>query len=287
MPLVRSMMCWRECMPRSPAKKKREHAHGVLELIQLKSSREIELMAKGGAILAATLEYLTPHVQPGISTGDLDRMGDAFIRERGGIPSFLGQYGFPRSLCISVNEEIVHGIPSEQRVLRDGDIVKLDCGVKYEGLYTDSAISVPVGTLKPEVTRLSDVTRRALHAGIAAATVDNHIGDIGAAVQAVVETAGFAVVKELVGHGVGFAVHEEPQIPNHGKPKRGRKLEPGLVIAIEPMVNLGSARTRTLADKWTVVSIDKSPSSHWEHTVAITEDGPMVLTTTAGVPTRV
>jgi methionyl aminopeptidase len=273
-------------MPRSPAKK-REHAHGVLEVIQLKSPREIELMAKGGAILASTHEYLVPFVQPGVSTGELDRLGDAFIRERGGIPSFLGQYGFPRSLCISVNEEIVHGIPSEKRILRDGDIVKLDCGVKYEGLYTDAAISVPVGQLAPEVTRLSDVTRRALMAGIAAATVDNHIGDIGAAVQQVVETAGFAVVKELVGHGVGFAVHEEPQIPNHGKAKRGRKLEVGLVIAIEPMVNLGSARTRTLADKWTVVSIDKSPSSHWEHTVAITENGPMVLTTTSGVPTRV
>lgn len=256
-------------------------------MIQLKSQREIETMARGGAILAATLEYLTPYVQPGISTGELDRLGDAFIRAQGGIPSFLGQYGFPRSLCISVNEEIVHGIPSEKRILHEGDLVKLDCGVKFEGMYTDSAISVPVGQVSPEVTRLSDVTRRALMAGIAAATVDNHIGDIGAAVQSVVETAGFAVVKELVGHGVGFAVHEEPQIPNHGKPKRGRKLEVGLVIAIEPMVNLGSPRTKTLADKWTVVSIDKSPSSHWEHTIAITEEGPRVLTTKAGVPAGV
>jgi methionyl aminopeptidase len=272
-------------MSRSPVK--RQHAHGELEVIQLKSPREIELLAQGGAILAATLEYLAPLVQPGITTGELDRLGDAFVRARGGVPSFLGQYGFPRSLCISVNEEIVHGIPSDARVLKEGDLVKLDCGVKYEGLYTDSAISVPVGKLSPEVTRLSDVTRRALMAGIAAATVDNHIGDIGAAVQQVVETAGFAVVKELVGHGVGFAVHEEPQIPNHGKPKRGRKLEPGLVIAIEPMVNLGSPKTRTLSDKWTVISSDKSPSSHWEHTVAITEDGPMVLTTLAGVPARV
>ncbi|MCU0534390.1 MAG: type I methionyl aminopeptidase [Hydrococcus sp. Prado102] len=256
-------------------------------MIQLKSPREIETMARGGAILAETLEYLTGFVQPGISTGELDRLGDAFIRQKGGVPSFLGQYGFPRSLCISVNEEIVHGIPSEQRILKSGDLVKLDCGVIFEGMYTDSAISVPVGTLSPEVTRLSDVTRRALMAGLKAATPDNHVGDIGAAVQAVVETAGFNIVKELVGHGVGFAVHEEPQVPNHGKPKRGRKLEPGLVIAIEPMVNLGSPRTRTLPDKWTVVSADKSPSSHWEHTVAITPDGPRVLTTTAGVPSLV
>jgi methionyl aminopeptidase len=256
-------------------------------MVQLKSAREIEVMARGGAILAATLDYLVPFVRPGVSTGELDRLGDAFIREHGGIPSFLGQYGFPRSLCISVNEEIVHGIPSETRILQDGDIVKLDCGVKLDGMFTDSAISVPVGTVAPESVRLMDVTRRALMAGIAAAQPGHHLGDIGAAVQAVVETAGFHVVKELVGHGVGYAVHEEPQVPNHGKPGRGRKLEPGLVIAIEPMVNIGTARTRTLPDKWTVVAADRSRSAHFEHTVAITPDGPRVLTTRAGVPAQV
>ncbi len=245
----------------------------------LKSPREVEIMARGGAILAATLHHLRGHVRAGISTGELDTLCESFIRShRGAEPAFKGLYGFPGSACISINEEIVHGIPSRKRMLADGDIVSLDVGVKFEGMYTDAAITVPVGVVDAETERLLEVTQRSLAAGIAAATPGNHVGDIGAAVQAVVEAAGFAVVRELVGHGVGFSPHEELQVPNHGKPKRGKKLSVGLTIAIEPMVNVGTARTKTLDDKWTVVTADGKRSAHFEHTVAITEDGPRILT---------
>jgi methionyl aminopeptidase len=223
------------------------------------------------------------HVRPGISTGELDTLCEAFIRSHPGAePAFKGLYGFPGSACISINEEIVHGIPSRKRVLHEGDIVKLDFGVKLEGMYTDSAITVPVGEIDGPTARLLDVTKRSLDAGIAAATADNHVGDIGAAIQAVVEAAGFSVVRELVGHGVGFSPHEELQIPNFGKPKRGKKLSIGLTIAIEPMVNVGTAKTKTLSDKWTVVTADAKRSAHFEHTVAITEHGPRILTQPLG-----
>ena len=223
------------------------------------------------------------HVRPGISTGELDALCEAFIRSHAGAePAFKGLYGFPGSACISINEEVVHGIPSRKRVLHDGDIVKLDFGVKLEGMYTDSAITVPVGEIDELTQRLLEVTKRSLDAGIAAATPENHVGDIGAAVQAVVEAAGFSVVRELVGHGVGFSPHEELQIPNYGKPKRGKKLSVGLTIAIEPMVNVGTAKTKTLSDKWTVVTADAKRSAHFEHTVAITEHGPRILTQPLG-----
>jgi methionyl aminopeptidase len=245
----------------------------------LKSPREIEIMARGGAILHATLMHMRSHVAPGISTGELDTLCEAFIRSHAGAePAFKGLYGFPGSACISINEEIVHGIPSRKRMLKEGDIVSLDVGVKLEGMYTDSAITVPVGAIDAETQRLLEVTQRALDAGIAAAVPENHVGDIGAAVQGVVEAAGFSVVRELVGHGVGFSPHEELQIPNFGKPKRGKKLSVGLTIAIEPMVNVGTAKTRTLADKWTVVTADAKRSAHFEHTVAITEQGPRIIT---------
>ena len=181
-------------------------------------------------------------------------------------------------MCISINEEIVHGIPSRKRILNDGDIVSLDVGVKLDGMFTDAAITVPVGTIDEATRALLDVTQRALVAGIAAALAENHVGDIGAAIQAVVEPEGFAIVRELVGHGVGFSPHEELQIPNYGKAKRGKRLAPGLTIAIEPMVNIGTAKTRTLGDKWTVVTADGKRSAHFEHTVAITVHGPRVLT---------
>lgn len=249
----------------------------------LKSPREIEIMARGGALLYATLQHMKAYVRPGISTGELDALCEAFIRSHAGAePAFKGLYGFPGSACISINEEIVHGIPSRKRVLLDGDIVKLDFGVKLEGMYTDSAITVPVGEIDEQTKRLLDVTKRSLDAGIAAATPDNHVGDIGAAVQSIVEAAGFAVVRELVGHGVGFSPHEELQIPNYGKPKRGKKLSVGLTIAIEPMVNLGTAKTKTLSDKWTVVTADAKRSAHFEHTVAITDRGPRILTQPIG-----
>jgi methionyl aminopeptidase len=248
-------------------------------VIQLKSARELELMAQGGKILAATIETLRSAVRPGISTGELDTIAEEFIRSHeGAVPAFKGLYGFPGSICASLNNEIVHGIPSPKRVLKDGDIVSLDVGVGYKGYFTDSATTVPVGTVSPEAQRLLDVTQRALAAGIDAAVLGNHIGDIGAAVQGVVEESGFTVVRDLVGHGIGVEFHEEPQVPNYGKPKRRERLSPGLTVAIEPMVNVGGPATKTLADRWTIVTLDGSLSAHFEHTVAITEHGPRVLT---------
>jgi methionyl aminopeptidase len=248
-------------------------------VIQLKSPREIEAMARGGAILAATLELLRRETRAGRTTAQLDALAEEFIRSHtGATPAFKGLYGFPGTVCISLNNEIVHGIPSKKRVVDDGDIVSLDVGVKFEGFFTDSAVTVPVGEVDPVTQRLLDVTRAALDAGIAAARPGNHTGDIGAAVEAVVAEAGFAVVRELVGHGVGLTPHEDPQVPNYGKPKRGTKLAPGLTIAIEPMVNAGAAGTRTMPDRWTVVTVDGSRSAHFEHTIAVTEQGPRVLT---------
>jgi methionyl aminopeptidase len=248
-------------------------------VIQLKSSREIELMAQGGKILAATVEHLRNAVHPGLSTGELDQIAEDFIRSHdGATPAFKGLYGFPGSICTSINNEIVHGIPSRKRVLKDGDLLSIDVGVGYKGYFTDSAVTVPVGDVDQETRRLLAVTQDALAAGIAAAQPGNHIGDIGAAVQAVVERAKFSVVRDLVGHGIGTEFHEEPQVPNYGKPKRREKLVPGLTIAIEPMVNAGSPATKTLSDRWTIVTIDGSRSAHFEHTVAITDSGPRVLT---------
>jgi methionyl aminopeptidase len=248
-------------------------------MIQLKSAREIDIMAEGGRILAAPIEELRKAVRPGISTGELDRIADEFIRSHdGAVPAFKGLYGFTGSICASINHEIVHGIPSPKRILRDGDIISLDVGVGYKGYFTDSAATVAVGTIDAKTAKLLEVTKASLDAGIAAAQLGNHIGDIGAAVQQVVEAAGFTVVRDLVGHGIGTAFHEEPQVPNYGKPKRKEKLVPGLTIAIEPMVNAGGPATRTLADKWTIVTVDGSRSAHFEHTVAVTPEGPRVLT---------
>ena len=248
-------------------------------MIQLKSAREIELMAQGGAILGATHAQLRREVRPGITTGELDRIAEEFIRSHeGAVPAFKGLYGFPGSVCTSVNQEVVHGIPSRKRVLVEGDIVSLDIGVKYAGFYTDAAVTVAVGEVDETSRRLLEVTERALGAGIAAATVGNHVGDIGHAVQTIVEAAGFSVVRELVGHGVGTGPHEEPQVPNYGKPRRGLALAAGLTIAIEPMVNVGTAKTRTLSDKWTVVTVDGRRSAHFEHTIAVTDAGPRILT---------
>ena len=251
-------------------------------MIQLKSDREIELMARGGQILAETVQHVEQSVSPGMSTADLDAIAEKFIRGKGAIPAFKGLYNFPASVCTSINQEIVHGIPSKKRVIKEGDLVSIDIGVRLDGYYTDSATTVAVGKIDAQSEKLLDVTRAALAAGIAAATPENHIGDIGAAVQTVVEAAGFSVVRELVGHGIGVAFHEEPQVPNYGKPKRGVRLTPGLTIAIEPMVNVGKPATRTLPDRWTVVSADGSRSAHFEHTVAITREGPRVLTSLAG-----
>ena len=251
-------------------------------MITLKSPREIEIMARGGRILAATLDRVRSEVRAGVTTKDIDAIAEEFIRSHeGATPAFKGLYGFPASVCTSINEEIVHGIPSARRVLREGDLVKLDIGVKYEGYYTDAAITVPVGAIDETSARLIDVTRRALAAGIEAAKVGNHVGDIGAAIGAVVREAGYTTAQDLVGHYVGLKPHGDPQVPNFGTPKRGAKLMPGLTIAIEPMVNVGGAATRTLRDRWTVVTADGSRSAHFEHTVAVTDAGPLVLTRAA------
>ena len=250
-------------------------------MIQIKSAREIDIMARGGEILGATVALLERSVRPGMTTLELDKIADDFIRSHpGATPAFKGLYNFPASICTSINHEIVHGIPSKKRVIEDGDIVSIDIGVKLEGYYTDSATTVAVGDVDEESRKLLDVTKRALAAGIEAATTENHLGDIGAAVQGVVEAAGFSVVRDLVGHGIGVGFHEDPQVPNYGKPKRGVRLQPGLTLAIEPMVNVGGPGTRTMPDRWTVVSVDGTRSAHFEHTVAVTDNGPRILTAT-------
>jgi len=248
-------------------------------MIQLKSQREIDIMARGGRILGETVQMLRREARAGMTTMDIDRLAEEFIRSHeGAVPSFKGLYGFPGSVCASINEEIVHGIPSKKRVIHEGDVVSIDVGVKYEGYHTDSATTVAIGEVDEKSARLLRVTEASLEAGIAAAQVGNHIGDIGAAIQRVVEDAGFNVTRDLVGHGIGMTFHEDPQVPNYGKPKRGMKLLPGLTIAIEPMVNVGSAKTRTLPDRWTIVTVDGSRSAHFEHTIAVTDNGPRILT---------
>jgi methionyl aminopeptidase len=218
-------------------------------------------------------------VRPGVSTEDLDAAAEEFIRSHeGATPSFKGLYGFPKTLCTSIDNEIVHGIPSSRRVLAEGSIVSVDVGVFLEGLHADSATTIPVGRIAPEAERLLSVTQQCLEAGIGAARVGNHVGDIGHAVQRVAEGAGYGVVRELVGHGIGTRFHEEPQVPNYGSPKRGARLLEGMTLAIEPMITMGNPATRTLGDKWTVVTADGSLSAHFEHTVAITSDGPRILT---------
>jgi methionyl aminopeptidase len=250
-------------------------------MITLKSPREIDTMAAAGKIVADTLALMERSARPGVSTKDLDRQAEEFIRSHPGArPSFKGLYDFPATLCTSINSEVVHGIPSAKRVLKEGDLISVDVGVQLEGLHADSAATFPVGSVPPEAQRLLQVTKDALAAGIAQAKAGNHVGDIGHAVQQVAESAGYSVVREMVGHGIGSAFHEEPQVPNFGKPKRGARLVPGMTIAIEPMVNVGGAEIRTLSDKWTVVTVDGSLSAHFEHTVAIAENGeqPRILT---------
>ena len=236
-------------------------------------------MARAGRIVHDTLALMRTMVRPGLSTEDLDREAEAFIRShRGAIPSFKGLYDFPKTLCTSIDHEIVHGIPSPRRVLHEGSIVSVDVGVCVEGIHADSATTIPVGDVSPDVARLLEVTERSLYAGIAAALAGNHVGDIGHAVQQVAEAAGYGVVRELVGHGIGTRFHEEPQVPNFGTPRRGPQLRAGMTIAIEPMITMGSPATETLADKWTVVTRDRSLAAHFEHTVAVTAEGPRVLT---------
>ncbi len=248
-------------------------------MISLKSPAEIDAIAEAGAIVSDVLEVVAERALPGVSTAELDRVAEERIRAvPGALPAFKGLYGFPATLCTSVNQEVVHGIPSSARVLVEGDIISVDVGVRLGGYYADSAVTVPVGEVAAEARRLLEVTRTALNIGIQQSRPGNRIGDIGAAIQTAVEQAEFSVIRELVGHGVGAAAHEEPQVPNYGRPGHGLKLEPGLVIAIEPMVNGGKRHIRTLKDGWTVVTADGSLSAHFEHTVAVTGTGPRILT---------
>jgi methionyl aminopeptidase len=235
-------------------------------------------MRRSGHIVRQVLEAAREAVAPGRSTMDLERVAERKIRDLGAKPAFKGYYDYPCVLCTSVNNEIVHGIPSESRLLKAGDIVSLDCGVVLDGYYGDSAITVPVDGLTPELQKLLDVTRESLALGIEAARVGNTIGDVGSAVQRLVEANGFSVVREFVGHGIGTKLHEDPQVPNYGTPGHGPKLRDGMVIAIEPMVNMGRPETRLLDDKWTAVTEDGSYSAHFEHCIAVTKNGPVILT---------
>jgi methionyl aminopeptidase len=248
-------------------------------VITLYRSDEIDTIARGGRILAELYRVLPERVRPGATTAELDRFAEEFIRAHPGAePAFKGLYGFPATLCTSVNFEVVHGIPSPRRKLASGDVISIDCGVKLDGFFADAAVTIPVGAVKPEVAELLERTRAALYQGIEQARPGRYLGDLGAAIQAVADQAGYGVVRDLVGHGVGRKPHEEPQVPNYGKPGRGLKLLEGMVLAIEPMFNLGAAGVRTLPDRWTVVTADRKVSAHFEHTVAVTADGPRILT---------
>jgi methionyl aminopeptidase len=250
-------------------------------MVTLKTAEQITKMRVAGKIVAAMLAATREAVKPGVTTAELDRIAADVLSRAGAKSSFLGYYGYPATICTSVNEQIVHGIPSKRK-LKEGDIIGIDAGAIVDGWHADAAITVPVGKISAQAQRLIDVTREALARGIAAATVGNRLGDIGAAVQQYVERAGFSVVRNYVGHGIGRAMHEEPQVPNYGAAELGRVIKEGLCIAIEPMVNIGGIATRVLDDNWTVVTEDGSLSAHFEHTLACLPDGPVVLTRSDG-----
>lgn len=247
--------------------------------IMIKTRGEIEKMRRSGKAVWQVLQEVRSKVVPGATTMDLETAAEKLIADMGAKPAFKGYNGFPCVLCTSVNSEVVHGIPSARRVLREGDIVSVDCGVILDGFYGDSAVTIPVGAnVQPGVRKLLDVTQASLEQAIQEAQVGSSLGDIGAAVQEMVEAAGFSVVREFVGHGIGVRMHEDPQIPNYGRRGQGVKLKAGMVLAIEPMVNAGAAEVKVLQDGWTAVTVDGSLSAHFEHTVAVTEEGPLVLT---------
>ncbi len=242
----------------------------------LKSHGEIELMHAANGLVHQVLDHLTSMVEPGVTTRELDVVAESIIRDAGAVPAFLNYRGFPATLCTSINDVIVHGIPNDTALV-DGDIIGIDCGVLYKGYYGDAARTYAVGAISPEAQRLLDTTRRSLELAVDAITPGGRLSDIGAAVQQHVESAGFAVVRDFVGHGIGAALHEDPQVPNFGSPGRGPKLTPGLVLAIEPMVNVGSPGVKVDPDGWTARTDDGSLSAHFEFSVAVTEDGPMIL----------
>jgi methionyl aminopeptidase len=246
--------------------------------VETKSREELKIMRAAGAVVADTLALLSKAVAPGLTTGEIDSMARAELKKRGARPAFLNYHGFPGVICVSINSEVVHGIPSDKRALQDGDIVGLDFGAVIDGWYGDSAVTVPVGKVSPDALELIRVTRESLMKGIAAVKDGARMGDIGAAVQRHAEAAGYSVVREFVGHGIGRALHEEPPVPNYGKPGTGGRLKAGMTIAIEPMVNMGGPEVETLSDGWTAVTKDRKLSAHFEHTVAVTEAGAEILT---------
>jgi methionyl aminopeptidase len=252
-------------------------------MIIRKSSREIEKMAAAGALVAETIAHVGLLLRPGVTTEELDDAAGAFIREHGGIPTSEGYKGYPRAICISANDVVVHGIPDEL-IVGDGDLVTIDVGVTLDGYIADSAYTFGIGDIEPEDQRLLDVAQDALAAGIAEAVVGNRVGDVSHAIQEVVEAGGFSVVRSLVGHGVGRHYHEDPHIPNFGEPGRGPRLSEGMTIAIEPMITAGASDVRVMDDGWTIRTADGSMSAHFEHTVAITAEGPRILTPRVGVP---
>ena len=246
-------------------------------MIIIKNHKEIDLMRRAGKIVAETLLLVEKHVKPGITTAELDRIAEEFITKHGAKPSFKGLYGFPASLCISVNEQVVHGIPGGY-VLKDGDIVSVDCGALIDGFHGDAARTFAVGNISEEAKKLIKVTEESFFKGIELAKIGNRLTDISHEIQSYVEASGFSVVREFVGHGIGKTVHEDPEVPNFGRPGRGPKLLEGMALAIEPMVNIGTYKVSTLGDDWTVVSSDRSLSAHYENTIVILPDGPEILT---------
>ena len=246
-------------------------------MIIIKSNKEIALMRSAGKIVAETLLLVEEKVRPGITTAELDRIAEEFITKHGAKPSFKGLYGFPASLCISVNEQVVHGIPGGY-VLKDGDIISVDCGANINGFHGDAARTFGVGNISEEANKLINVTKESFFKGIEYAKVGNRLTDISHGIQSYVEASGFSVVRDFVGHGIGRVVHEDPEVPNYGRPGRGPKLVEGMALAIEPMVNVGSYKVKTLSDDWTVVTSDGSLSAHYENTIVILPDGPEILT---------
>ncbi|MDH5298350.1 MAG: type I methionyl aminopeptidase [Desulfobulbaceae bacterium] len=249
--------------------------------IILKSPAEIGIMREANQIVAAALKMLGERIEPGLSTQQLDRWAEEFARDNGAVPAFKGYRGFPGSLCVSLNDQVVHGIPSKKVLVKDGDIVSIDFGVKYQGFYGDAAVTLPVGELPPRTMKLLQITRESLYKGIDQVRVGNRINDISKAVQKHVEAHGFSVVRQFVGHGIGTSLHEPPEIPNYGRREQTPRLLAGMVLAIEPMVNMGTHEVKVLADGWTVLTTDKKPSAHFEHSVAVTEDGPLILSEVA------
>lgn len=247
-------------------------------MIKLKSAEEIELLRESALIVSKTLGMLAPKVKPGVTTLELDKLAEEFIRDHGAEPGFLGMYDFPNSLCMSPNAQVVHGIPND-KPLEEGDIISIDCGALKNGYYGDHAYTFPVGEVSPEVAELLKVTKASLYEGIRQFRKGNRIGDIGFAIQDYTQSRGYGVVRELVGHGVGQKMHEDPQVPNYGKRGRGKKLKEGLVIAIEPMINLGTHNVRQLSDGWSILTADNKPSAHFEHDVAMVDGKPQLLST--------